>query len=89
MIYTVENFFNKAAKDIRAAYFPDENHGYTHNERYHAVSYTIELFNNGCLSYPKFIGKLAKNCNDTRYNIHSLIEKHIVSFGSYEYKPKK
>ena len=89
MIHTTENFFNKVATDIRQKYFANENHGYTNNLKYHAANYTMELFNNGCLTYRKLIGRLAKACNDTTANIHLIVSKHIVSFGSYEYKPKK
>ena len=88
MIHTTENFFNKVADEIRGKYFKDEKHGYTQNTKYHAATYTMELFNNGCLTYRKFIGRLANSCNDTTANIHAIISKYVVSFGSYKYKPK-
>jgi hypothetical protein len=88
MIHTKEDFYNKVATDIRAAYFSEVKHGYTDNEDYHAANYAIELFNNGCTTYRKLIGSLAKCCNDHTYKIHAIVEKHIVSFGSYQYKPK-
>ena len=88
MIHTTENFFNKVATDIRQAYFADEVHGYSQNKNYHAANYAMELFNNGCLNYRTFIGRLAKACNDTTSKVNSIVEKHIVSFGSYQYKPK-
>jgi hypothetical protein len=89
MLHTTTDFFNKLATDIRSTYFPSENHGYTNNENYHAATRTIELFNNGCLTYRKLIGGLAKACNDTNYNINAIVEKYIVSFGEYQYTPKK
>ena len=89
MIHSTDNFYNKVATEIRATYFPNENHGYTRNQKYHDATYTIELFNNGCLDYRKFIGRLAKHCNDSTFKIHAIIEKYIVSFGEYKYQPKK
>lgn len=89
MIHTTEDFFNKVAADIRAKYFATEIHGQTRNENYHKATYTMELFNNGCLTYRKLIGRLAKACNESTAAIHEVVSKYIVSFGSYEYKPKK
>jgi hypothetical protein len=89
MIHTKENFFNNAASEIKKQYFPNEVHGYTQNENYHKTNYALELFNNGCLTYRQLIGRLAKSCNETTKNIHAIIEKHIISFGSYKYTPKK
>ena len=88
MIHTQQDFFNKVATDIRQTYFADINHGRTENQKYHLASYTMELFNNGCLTYRKLIGRLAKACNDSTANIHAIVSKYIVSFGdTYEYKP--
>jgi len=89
MLHTTEDFFNKVATEIRQTYFKNEVHCFTQNEKYHSATYTIELFNNGCLTYRKLIGRLAKACNDTTFNIHAIVQKYVVSFGSYEYKPKK
>lgn len=88
MIHTVNDFFNKAATDIRAAYFADVVHGLTENKSYYTAIYTIECFSNGCLTYRKLIGRLAKSCKDSTANIHEIVSKYIVSFGtSYNYKP--
>ena len=89
MIHTVDDFFNKVALEIRANYFPNENHGTTENKKYWNATKIIEDFNNGALTYRKLIGKLSKSCNDTTINIHNIVSKYIISFGSYEYKPKK
>ncbi len=87
MIHTKD--FYKVAEDIQVAYFPNVNHGYTENKDYHAMKYAVELFNNGCLTYRQLISKLAKCCNDTTEKLHSIVEKHIISFGEYRYQPKK
>jgi len=89
MIHTTKDFFNKVAADIRKTYFATEIHGQTRNENYHKATYTMELFNNGCLTYRKLIGRLAKACNTSTEAIHEVVSKYIVSFGSYKYKPKK
>ena len=49
----------------------------------------IEDFNNGSLTYKVFIGRLSKSCGTNNATIHNLVEKHIVSFGNYQYKPRK
>lgn len=89
MIHTQPDFFNKVATEIRSTYFPNENHGTTQNPAYHKTSHTIELFNNGALTYRQLIGRLAKTCNDTTSKLNSIVEKYVVSFGAYRYKPKK
>ena len=89
MIHTQPDLFNKGATEIRTTYFPDENHGTTENQNYRKTIYAIECFNNGVLTYRKLIGRLAKGCNDTTKAINSIVEKYIVSFGEYRYKPKK
>ena len=86
MIHTTDNFFNKLATEVREAYFPNENHGTTENKNYWETTHTIELFNNGCLTYRQLILRLAKSCQDKNKNLHKIVEKYIVSFGSY--KPK-
>lgn len=88
MIHTVNDFFNKAAAEMRAKYFPDVKY-YKDDEKCTAATYAIELFNNGCLTYRAFIGRLAKACNTNNATIHNMIEKHIVSFGEYQYKPRR
>jgi hypothetical protein len=88
MIHTKPNFFNNVATEIRSIYFANENHGTTQNPAYHKASNAMELFNNGCLTYRQLIGRLAKTCNETTSKIHSIVEKHIISFGEYTYNPK-
>ena len=72
--------------EVREAYFPNENHGTTENKNYWKTAQTIEIFNNGCLTYRQLILRLAKSCQDRNKNLHKIVEKYIVSFGSY--KPK-
>jgi len=86
MIHTTENFFNKVATDIQVKYFNDVKY-YWENENLVKAKYAIELFNNGCLTYRKLVGRVAKECNDSTANVNSIIEKHVISFGSYKYKP--
>jgi hypothetical protein len=88
MIHTQSDFFNKVATEIRSTYFATENHGTTQNQDYHKTTQTIELFNNGCLTYRQLIGRLAKSCKDTTTKLHSIVQKYVVSFGTYEYKPR-
>lgn len=89
MIHTKPDFFNHVAAEIRAKYFADIKY-YRDSEKCTTATYTIELFNNGCLTYRKLIGRLAKACNDTTAAIHEVVSKYIVSFGdNYEYKPNK
>lgn len=89
MIHTTQDFFNKVATEVRATYFPNENHGTTENQNYRKATKAIEDFNNGILTYKVFIGRLAKATGKNNATIHLLIEKHIVSFGNYQYKPRK
>lgn len=88
MIHTHKDFFNSLSADIRQTYFADVKY-YRDSENCATATYAIELFNNGCLTYRKLINRLAKSCNDTTVKINSIVEKYIVSFGSYSYTPKK
>jgi len=89
MIHTTQDFYNKVATQLRSEFFKEENHGYTKNPNYHKTTYTLELFNNGCLTYRQLIGRLANSCNQSTKNIHSIVENYVVSFGEYKYKPRK
>ena len=75
----VNDFFNKLASEIRSTYFPNEKHGYTQNMKYHASSYAIELFNNGCITVDRLINKLSKNCKDSKENIEKIVNKYFIS----------
>ncbi len=86
MIHTKPDFYNSVQSDIKERYFKEEPN-YSHNEKYNAAKYTIELFNNGCLNYRAFIGRLAKYCGSNNATIHNIVEKYILSFGAYQYKP--
>jgi hypothetical protein len=83
MIHTTDNFYNKVATEIRAKYFENENQNYWKARK------ALEDFNNGCLTYKVFIARLAKATETNNATIHNLVEKYIVSFGSYQYKPRK
>lgn len=89
MIHTTENFFNKVATEVRQRYFPNEKHHNLFGTNYQKATQAIEDFNNGVLTYKVFIGRLAKATQSNNATIHNLVEKHIVSFGSYQYKPRK
>ena len=88
MIHTTQDFFNKVAKELNNTYFPQVKF-YRDNDNCANVHYTLELFNNGCLTYRQLIGRLAKNCKATTKEIHAIVEKYIVSFGTYRYTPRK
>ena len=88
MIHTVTDFYNKAAADIKQTYFPNVKY-YRDDKNCEAAMHQLELFNNGCLTYRKLIGRLAKACGHTTAKINAIIEKYIISFGSYKYKPSK
>lgn len=85
MIHTQTDFYNKVAVTIKAKYFANVRHAIDENKNYYKYIYDLELFNNGCLTYPKFIDRLSKRCQDTTKNIHEIVEKFIVSFGKYKY----
>ena len=89
MIHTTQDFFNKVATEVRGRFFLNENHGTTENPNYWKTTKAIEDFSNGILTYKVFIGRLSKATQTNNSTIHNLVEKHIVSFGSYQYKPRK
>jgi hypothetical protein len=87
MIHTTQDFFNKVALEIKQRFFVNEIHGKTKNQYYYKANKAIEDFNNGCLAYRTFISRLAKSCQSNNATIHNIVEKYVISFGAYQYKP--
>lgn len=81
-IQLVENFFNKLTNDLDKRYFPDVKY-YHDNEDDADVHYTVELFNNGCLTYDNLIYRLAYSCKDTKVNIHNIVKEYVEDFGDF------
>ena len=88
MMHTTDNFFNKVATEIDQRYFPQVKY-YRDDKDCTKVHYDLELFNNGCLTYRQLIGRLSKSCKETTEKMHETVSKNVVSFGSYNYKPRK
>lgn len=84
-IKLVPDFFNKAVKELDAKYFPDLKF-YRDSDKDIQVHYQAECFSNGVLTYTKLINRLAKNCGDTKANIHKIVSKYIETFGDYNPK---
>ena len=89
MIHTTTDFYNKVATETKQRFFADVVHAKDDNPNYYKHLKAIEDFNNGVLTYKVFIGRLAKATQSNNATIHNLVEKYIVSFGSYQYKPRK
>lgn len=87
MIHTTDDFYNKVVTELTAQYFPGSEGDRYSNKEYLAMKYAIELFNNGCLTYRQLVGRTAKHCKSYTKEIHATIEKYVVSFGKYQYKP--
>jgi len=83
-IKIVSDFFNKTAQDVMKTYFPN---AYRDDENAVKAKYAIELFNNGVLEYSNLIDRISKATGDTKENIHTLVSKHIETFGDFEYNP--
>lgn len=81
-----QNFFNTLVGELDKKYFPDVKY-YMDNKKTTKIHHTVELFNNGCLTYVKMIDTLSKACSDSKENIHSIVSKHIEDFGGFDYKP--
>jgi len=70
---TVSNFYNLLSDEIGSKYFPTVKY-YRDNENYTRARHSIELFNNGCLTYRKLVNSISKECNDTKENISKIID---------------
>jgi len=70
------DFCNKLATDIRAKYFPKIKY-YRDDDKCANGMYSIELFNNGCLTYDNLIKRLSKYCKDTKENIKLMVDKYV------------
>ena len=89
MIHTADDFYNKVVTDLTTQYFPGSLNEIYSNTEYQAMKYTVELFNNGCINYRQLVGRTAKHCKSSTKDIHTIIEKYVISFGEYKYKPKQ
>jgi len=78
-IVMVSDWFNSFLGEIDAKYFPNVKY-YRDDENDTKVHYAAELFNNGVITYATFVKRLAKACNDTHENIHSILFKYISSY---------
>ena len=81
----VDDFMNKLAGDLDKKYFPNLKY-YRDEDKCANVHYACELYSNGCSTYSQLINKLAKNCKETKENIHAIVNKYVESFENYEYK---
>lgn len=82
----IEDFFNKLAGELDKKYFPEVKY-YHDNKNTQKIHYSVELFNNGCLTYDQLIIRLSKACKETKQEIHTIVSKYIKDFEGYEYKP--
>lgn len=79
---TKPDFFNNLVQELDSAYFPDVKY-YRDNKDTTKIHHTVELFNNGCLTYTKLIERISSICFDTKKKIHAIVSKHIEDFGDY------
>lgn len=84
-IKIVSDFFNKLNKELDSEYFPEVKY-YRDNENNTKTHYTVELFNNGILTYDALIRRLSEACNDSKENIHKIVSNYIEDFGDFKYK---
>jgi hypothetical protein len=77
-------FFNLAS-ELDEMYFPEVKY-YRDNKNTVIIHYSVELFNNGCLTYNKLITRLSKACTATQNKIHSIVSKYIADFEGFEFK---
>ena len=73
----VNDFFNKLVKDIDTQFFPDVKY-FRDDKNCAYCHYTIEMFNNGCLTYDTLIKRLAKKCKTTSENIIQIVDKYLI-----------
>jgi hypothetical protein len=83
MIHTKPEFFNTVVQELNKKYYPTVKY-YRDNDDCVKMHYIVELFNNGALTYKELVNRLSKNCKDTNKNIHDIVSKFIISFGSYK-----
>ena len=72
----VDDFFNKLTKEVDKKYFPEVKY-YRDNEATTKIHRSVELFNNGALTYDKLIKQLAAACKDTAANIEAIVSAYV------------
>lgn len=77
--------FMNLATEIDKKYYPEVGY-YQDNKYTQRIHYSCELFNNGCLTYPRLIQRLCAATKDTKQNIHKIVSKYILDFEGFEYK---
>ena len=76
-IKIVDDFFNKAAKRIVTIFYPTVKY-YGDNKQTIKIHRTLELFNNGCLTYDKMIKRIAKACNIAPEVIELILKDFLI-----------
>ena len=71
------DFFNLAATEVRAKFFPNEDHGTTENKHYHQATYILECFSNGFYQYDELLKRLPRICKCSNTEIKDIIDKYI------------
>lgn len=72
----VTDFFNKVQSEIDAKYFPNIVY-YRDDPNCTKAHYQTELFNNGCLSYDKYISRLTKLCKADKSEIEQIVNQYL------------
>lgn len=81
-----QDFFNHLVKELDAKYFHHVKF-YQDDKQDMEMHHTVELYSNGCLTYAKLIDRLAKACNDSMANIHTIVARYVEDFEGYTYEP--
>lgn len=80
------DFYNKTNTDLLAKYFPTLK-WFRDNPTAQKMCYAVEMFNNGCISYPTLIKRIELHTKATQTEIHNIVEKYI-NFDGYIFTPK-
>lgn len=80
-----EDFFNKLLSYLDRMYFPQVAY-YMDDHNCAKIHHTVELFSNGCLSYPKLIRILSENCHESQEKIHEIVSSYVTDFEDYKFK---
>jgi hypothetical protein len=74
---TVSDFYNKVLTELDGKYFPNVKY-YRDNEKCAKLHYTVELFNNGVLTYATLVKRVSKLCGASTGEIEEILSKYLV-----------
>lgn len=72
----VDDFYNKLLKELDTKFFPDVKY-YRDNKDCTKLHYTVELFNNGVITYTTLVKRVSKLCRISNEEVKKILSNYL------------